>query len=304
VCAAIATLLLWWGVFARGLIRDHTALAVASARTPSEEVAASEKGSRQLLMIAGEGGLFGALLVVCVAGLFAVSVRRREDQRRMERLLQFTTHELKTPIAGVRALLQSMQLGSIPEEARAGFLSQGLSEMNRLEHLAETILAYQRASTEAERAPSRTAVRALVDDILAHRKRTFGDEQLREGARVDADVLVDPDAFRVVLENLLDNARKYGNGAATLEERVNNGRYQLSVTDQGMGFDPGDADRLFDPFKRADGGAAIHGSGLGLFISQQLVRQMNGELTASSAGKGQGAAFTIELPLAEGPDVR
>ena len=66
------------------------------------------------------------------------------------------------------------------------------------------------------------------------------------------------------------------------------------------GFDPKDAERLFEPFERGGGKGVAHGSGLGLFISRQLARRMHGELTAKSAGPGQGSVFVLELPLARG----
>jgi signal transduction histidine kinase len=295
----IATLLVWWGVFSRGLIVEHTALQARYASTPAEQQQFEDKGDRQLAMIAGEGSMFAIALVACTGALFYVAVRRRESKNRLERLLQFTTHELKTPIAGVRALLQSMQIGSIPESERGRFLDQGLAETNRLEHLVETILAYQRAATRMSTAPLEVDSADLVADVLAHRSVTFGDEKL---TRVPADivlharVLADKDAFRVVLENLLDNARKYGGGGpVTLSERLEGGQYRLAVSDQGMGFDPGDGEKLFDPFTRKDGSAGIHGSGLGLYISRQLVREMGGELAATSEGKGKGATFTLTM---------
>ncbi len=297
----IATLLAWWALFAKRLILQHTALAAAHAVDLAERNAFVQRGDRQLLMIAGEGLTFGLLLVVCVLVLFVIALRMRESKRRMERLLQFTTHELKTPIAGVRALLQSMQLGSIPEEARAAFLQQGVVEMDRLEHLTETILAYQRAKSTT--APPATAVRSdlLVSEVLQHRRRSMHDEQLNARTTADAVVMAQRDGFRVVLENLLDNARKYGGGCVTLSDSVEGDRYTLRIADTGVGFAAHDADALFDPFARADNGAGVHGSGLGLYISRQLMREMHGDLLAHSDGKGKGATFVVQLPLGQLP---
>ena len=106
------------------------------------------------------------------------------------------------------------------------------------------------------------------------------------------------DAVRVVLENLLDNARKYGGGNVELVTAAKGPRWRLEVRDQGQGFSPGDAERLFEPFERGGGKGVAHGSGLGLYISRQLARRMHGELTAFSGGPGKGSTFTLELPLA------
>jgi signal transduction histidine kinase len=304
--AVIAVLLVWWGVFARRLIVEVATLQEQLVRlTASDPVTlqnalqdVDQRAQRQLIMIAGEGSLFGVMLLVCVIALFVVARQRRRAGERLVKLLQFTTHELKTPIAGVRALLQSLQLGSIPDDLRGRMIAQGLLETHRLEHLAETILAFQRVRAQQRLRPVRAAAAALVDEVLEHRRQTIGtDEVTRETPAALVDVMVDRDAFRVVLENLLDNARKYGGGHVDVVEKTADGRWQLSLQDRGVGFAPDEAARLFEPFER-DAGSSTHGSGLGLYISRQLVVDMDGDLRAQSPGRGHGATFTIELPLA------
>jgi signal transduction histidine kinase len=103
----------------------------------------------------------------------------------------------------------------------------------------------------------------------------------------------------VVLENLLDNARKYGGRGVTLTSSLADGRWRLAVRDQGVGFAPGDAEYLFDPFARKlQHGMTTHGSGLGLYLSRQLARDMRGELSAVSEGPGRGSTFILEVPVA------
>jgi signal transduction histidine kinase len=305
--AVIAVLLVWWGVFARRQIVQVAALQAQLVRSTQTDPALIEVAlrdvdhrlHRQLVMITGEASVFGVMLLVCVVALFLVARQRRLAGERLEKMLQFTTHELKTPIAGVRALLQSLQLGSIPDEMRGRLIEQGLLETHRLEHLAETTLAFQRARAGQQLRTRRLPTGALVDEVLEHRRHTIGlDDVERRPAPERRVVLADRDAFRVVLENLLDNARKYGGGRVVLEESTSGARWRLSVTDQGVGFAPSEAQRLFEPFERDAAGATTHGSGLGLSISRQLVRDMGGELSADSPGPGGGATFRIELSLA------
>lgn len=304
----IATLLVWWSVFANNLVEEVAALSTAAARAgmptdvPMEEALAQvqARASRQRVMLVGEGSVFAAMLLVCMGALFLVARARREAGRRLVRLLQFTTHELKTPIAGVRALLQSLQLGSVPEEQRARFLAQGLLETQRLEHLAETILAFQRATSRKRLRPVASPSDALLGELLEQRRRTFADEQTALTGQVSTEIVVDRDAFRVVLENLLDNARKYGGGKVELRARIEGRRWLLEVADGGVGFEPLEAERLFEPFERDEGsGVNARGSGLGLYISRRLMRDMGGDLTASSDGRGQGARFVVTVPVAE-----
>jgi signal transduction histidine kinase len=302
--AIIAALVAWWSTFARRLIAQEQALSedllALTTKDPVELkqglAALDARGERLLLMIAGESGVFVLALILCMMVLFVVARRRQEARIRMERMLQFTSHELKTPIAGVRALLQSLELGSVPPDQHAPLLKSGIAECDRLEHLAETILAYQRAVSLPQGGPLEAHdARALIAEVLSHRALGYGAESIAVKPAPPVRVYANPDAFRVILENLLDNARKYGGGKVELHSSTENGRWKLEVRDFGLGFDPKLSEKLFNPFARAAKGAVSHGSGLGLSLSRLLARQMGGDLNASSQGEGKGSTFTLTL---------
>jgi signal transduction histidine kinase len=190
-----------------------------------------------------------------------------------------------------------LENGSIPPSMQRDFLNRGVVECDRLEHLVETILAYQRAVVREPRLePVKTE--ALVAQILQHRQSLYSSEAVTWTVRTPSTIRCDADAFQVVFENLLDNARKYGGDSVELIESVRDDRWQLEVADRGQGFDPARTERLFEPFERGGGAGVAHGSGLGLFIARQLMRRMGGELRAKSAGEGKGASFTMEMPTA------
>jgi signal transduction histidine kinase len=83
---------------------------------------------------------------------------------------------------------------------------------------------------------------------------------------------------------------------------VTDGRWRLDISDQGRGFAPEIAERLFDPHNRGSGEGVTHGAGLGLAIARQLARRMGGDIVAHSAGPGHGAVFTVTLGLAPHAD--
>jgi signal transduction histidine kinase len=109
----------------------------------------------------------------------------------------------------------------------------------------------------------------------------------------------DPDRIQQVLVNLLDNALKYGGGSATVRVDSVNGIVRVTVADAGPGIPPGDRQRIFEKFYRGDPQHthAPGGTGLGLYISRELVQRMNGRLLVSP-DPGPGATFVLELPLA------
>ncbi len=303
--ASVGPLMAWWSVLVRRNILGTDALLRAQidvtftgverfARLASLDAATK----RQLFMISGESALAGCLLCVLAVVLFAVARHRQHETQRLQSMLQLTTHQLKTPLAGVRALLQSLGNGSIPPELQARFITQGVGECDRLEHLVETTLAYQRAVSHQAARIEVVPTGQLVSRILEHRRASFPEDEVRWQPSAALSVACDPDAVRVVLENLLDNARKYGGGKVEIADAMNGARWRLEVRDRGQGFATHDAERLFEPFERGGGTGVAHGSGLGLYISRQLARRMHGELTAKSEGPGKGSVFALELPVA------
>lgn len=302
---ATASLVFWWTILLRGEMRSNEMLerALLDAQTGISAAQAEERAleitarhDRRKVMLVGESTLLALLLSGSLVVLFLIAQRRKQQREDMEKLLQFTSHEFKTPVAGVKGLLQSLALGSIPEARRAELIRLGQMECDRLEHLAETILAYQRAMSRDPRAGMQTIdVARFIADLVAHRARTSsgGDVQL---APIDA-VLVqaDRDGLRVILENLLDNAHKYGGGQVQLTASAADGTWQLEISDRGRGFPPEAAEKLFDLHNRGSGEGITHGAGLGLAIARSLARRMGGDISARSGGPGQGAVFRVTL---------
>lgn len=300
--SVVAVVVPWWAVLSQRLVTQNIALKERlDALTSGAPADLSAEAARMHFMITTEFAAMAAAMATAIAALVYIAQQRSLAQRRMERLLQFTSHELKTPIAGVRALLQSLGLGSLPEERKVEFIKRGLLEVDRLEHLTETILAWQRSLAAAGSVTTTTHdAESLVNQILEHRSRTGVSETLEVKTVASAQVLVDADAFRVILENLLDNAHKYGGGRAEVHTQVSGREWVLSVRDEGQGFPSAEAETLFDPFRRQKHDGVTHGSGLGLYLSRQLALRMHAKLTASSEGPGLGSVFTVSLPVSDG----
>lgn len=303
-----ATLVGWWTILLRDEMRSNEMLERALLATQStmtaeqrdarlEDIAA--RHDRRTVMLVGESTMMALMLSGSLVLLFVLAQRRKQQREDMEKLLQFTSHEFKTPVAGVKGLLQSLALGSIPDAQRAELIELGQHECDRLEHLAETILAYQRAmSRDPREGVQPIDMQRFIADLLAHRARTASGAGV-EQTDIDAvQVLADRDGLRVILENLLDNAHKYGGGSVRLASGVRDGRWRLDISDRGRGFTPESAEKLFDLHNRGSGEGVTHGAGLGLAIARQLARRMGGDITARSPGPGKGAVFSVSLALA------
>jgi signal transduction histidine kinase len=113
-------------------------------------------------------------------------------------------------------------------------------------------------------------------------------------------VLADPDRLRQVLDNLLSNALKYGpaDGEARIRARREGAFVRVSVADRGPGIPAEHLPRLFERFHRVAGERHPGGTGLGLFITRNLVELMGGQVSVTSR-PGRGSVFSFTLPIAE-----
>jgi len=144
----------------------------------------------------------------------------------------------------------------------------------------------------------RAALEAIAPTALA--KRIVLD---RRGARIVAEVQADEARLRQVLDNLLANAVKFTEpgGRVTVAVERQEQTIAIAIEDSGRGIAPEFLPRVFEPFLQLDDSSTRGdgGLGLGLAIVKQLVALHHGELTASSAGTGRGATFTVKLPVAD-----
>lgn len=296
----LAALGTWWTVLLARLLEENYALQL-HMYGPTPPVI--EAHDRKRVMLLGESGALMSLTLALLAMVVHQARREREQAARLEGILAASTHELKTPIAAVKSLLESLESGVLPPERAKPYLAKGLDSCDRLEHLVEAILAYQSAVARGQVAEVR-ALRDFLDPVLDHRLGTIGGDEVIEcelGDVAEVAVLAGEDPFRVILENLLDNARKYGKGTPTVvTARAEGAWVHLDVSDGGEGFEPEIGAQLFEPYERGTAGQKRHGTGLGLYIARSLARSMKGDLTAKSPGRGKGATFTLSLRKATG----
>jgi signal transduction histidine kinase len=270
--------------------------------------AIEDKLFRRRAMVHGEGLFLFLLVIVCTVMLFQLVRSERRHIGRMEAFLHAVTHEMKTPLTGIKTLLETMRSGGVPPEVQPRLLELGLENAERLEHCIENMLvAGALRAGQQQLHIVATALGPELEAVLEHRLRTLtGRPEAVELSMAPgvgaAAVAVDPDMLRIVLENLVDNGLKYGGEqpVVRLAATVEGERVSIAVSDDGIGFDRHTAAHLFVPFRRGlpEGHGVNHGTGLGLAIARDLCRRMGGDLVAHSDGPGQGATFTVSLPMA------
>ena len=210
-------------------------------------------------------------------------------------------HQLRTPIASIRATVEAVREGVLPtDEETLDTLAQ---QSHRLSRLVDDLEVVSRAEErQLLLDPEPVAVSSLVDGaVAAHRERfrNAGVELSSTVAPRTPAVVADPDRIQEVLGNLLDNALRHtpsGGTVAVAAYPFKDGKKPqvvIEVKDSGRGFAEGDAEQIFARFEKATDST---GSGLGLTIARAIVEAHHGTLTAHSDGPGHGARFTITLP--------
>ena len=229
------------------------------------------------------------------------------DHARSE-LIALVTHELRTPLAVVRAYTDLLSeeppldgrssRDPLRRATRAAWHAGPLEQVERLDRLVDAILESVRVMPDQPAdlvtIDLHTAVGEMLRDVspLLHRHRTL------LGPTRPLSVLADAARLRQVLEHLLENAVKYAppDTRIELDWALVDGTARVGVSDEGPGIPPEWRERIFEPYSRRETNTA-RGSGIGLYAARRLAESMGGRLWCEPAPSG-GARFVLALPAA------
>ena len=218
-------------------------------------------------------------------------------------LIGDVTHELRTPLSGIKGYMEGLIDGVIPQTPET--YQQVHQEADRLQRLVNDL--QELSIIEAQAYPlnlSRVSVNDVVDPILKHFQKQYEDKQVTLQSQVD-DVLpllnIDTDRIHQVLTNLLGNALQYTPaGGHVLLKIANHGKeIVFSVQDSGIGLSQDQIPLVFNRFYRTDKSRTrlSGGSGVGLTVAKALVQAHHGRIWAESKGENQGSTFSFTLPI-------
>jgi two-component system sensor histidine kinase MprB len=222
--------------------------------------------------------------------------RSVEAQRQ---LVADASHELRTPIASLRANIQTLEHADrLPAAERESLRADIVAELDELTALVADVVELARGAKHGE----------LVDDVrldeivegVAARARTRASNGVAiEVATQPTVVRGEPDRIQRAVSNLVDNALKWSPGGGTVEIELAAG--EVAVRDHGPGFEQDDLPHVFDRFYRAPGARALTGSGLGLAIVRQAAEAHGGEVEAANAPGGGAVVRASFGPVVRSP---
>ena len=229
--------------------------------------------------------------------------------RTQEAFVADASHQLKTPLAILRGEIDLMRSKPRSPEEVQDFLASASQEVTHLSRLVENLLLMARMDTGvACLARSRVRLDEIAIEITSRFERYARERGVRLVLKLDElasttdgafEVMGDADLFRILIENLVDNAIKYSSaeGVVTLTVRDLAAKVEARVQDQGPGIDAEALPKIFERFYRADDTRGVQGSGLGLAITKKIVDVHGGKIDLMSV-IGRGTEFAVSFDKA------
>lgn len=261
--------------------------------------------AKKFNVVALVAGLF--FLVALLVGIYLIFIylnKQRNLNKLYDNFIANVTHELKSPLASIQLYLETMNMREVPPARQREFIQLMLKDANRLKHRIQSILEISGLEQKS------IAHNFHVHDVESVVRRLIS--EAKEQFNIDSDSIlvrghtaclcvIDPDALRIVINNLIDNAIKYSVDPVkiSIELLSSEKRFILKFTDNGIGLSPVAFKTIFEKFKRIQNyeSPTVKGTGLGLYWVKEIIKYHGGSVSVFSRGKMKGTTFKLELPI-------
>lgn len=226
--------------------------------------------------------------------------RTQAEKEQLEVFAYLASHDLQEPlqkIIGFSELLKTHSKAALDAKGQ-DYIERIQNASRRMTQMIHDLLTFSRVATKNAQfndVDLNEVVQDAITDLELRIERTGGRITVEPLPTVRADRLY----MRQLFQNLIGNSLKFRRKSEPLQVRISGcelpGAVEISVEDNGIGFDQADAERVFKPFERLHGWGQFEGSGMGLAICQKIVFRHKGDISVTTA-PNQGAKFTVKLP--------
>lgn len=255
-------------------------------------------------MIMGEGMVFVIVFLVGAIYLHKSFNRERKLQEQKKNFLLSVTHELKSPLASIKLLLQTIQKRDLTKAQIQDFIGKSLLDIERLDDMVENMLLASKIDNRSYSFPKASfSLSVLVDSIVNRLQITKcdGNQQIIN-AEIEPKIEITGDKFALtsVVTNLVENAIKYSKPCEAVEVKLfqKEGRVHLQVADHGIGIADEEKSRIFDKFYRvgSEDTRNTKGTGLGLYIVKQVLDKHEASIRVKD-NRPEGSIFEVVFGL-------
>lgn len=214
------------------------------------------------------------------------------------------THELKSPLSSIQLYLETLNSRDVPEEKKKEFYELMMRDAERLKNLINSILEVSAMDKKkSQRDFEIYKADETIKEIILESAQQFKLNPAAIDFSGDAgcNILINRNSIKTVFDNLVDNSIKYSkrNLQINVLFKQNSKKFDIEFSDNGIGIAREQIKKIFQRFYRIYESDIpnVKGTGLGLYVVREIIKNHNGKITAFSEGKGKGAKFKIELPI-------
>lgn len=233
----------------------------------------------------------------------AVYAKKLEfSNKELEEFSSIVSHDLNDPLRKIKLNCERIKRFQNMESQMKEYISKVEVSVNRMEFLIRDLLNYSRVTTQKSPFQSvdiNSVVKDVVSDLEARILETNGKVEIKNLPVIEADMLQMQQLFQNLIGNALKFHKKETPPIVVIQSKgLENGNVEITVKDNGVGFDEKYLDRIFKPFQRLHLHSEYEGTGMGTAICQKIVERHGGNLTAKSK-IGEGTTFIVSLPVVQ-----
>jgi signal transduction histidine kinase len=280
-------------------VKRAVVIAVAAFLAGAAAVAVPNRmGATQILLVVLAAG--GAALAAALAVRLSMEERsRREIEEARRQLVAAASHDLRTPLASLRLLVESIDDGVATGETRDRYLREIRTHVEVLSDLVDDLFELSRIEAgDISWTMRQVELGDLIGDTVAAMRAPAEARGVKIAAELPpGHVVAEANAEKVqrVLFNLIQNAIRHtpADGSVTVRARTEGDGVEVEVADSGEGIPDGDDERVFEAFYRGDAARGDDGAGLGLAISRAIVEAHGGKIWLERGSPGTRVHFTL-----------